>query len=158
MCIRDRASDQLVHLVFGILGIAEGDRAVGAYLGAGSHILPVGQLIGVASLGDGLVLGLHPTVMAEGAFFHHAAGTHGNVRGEGLFHAFRPDRIVPVEITGMVRAVSYTHLASPFRHAGDELVPQQAGACGVPGRLARSDVRGAPRLCGGDIHGTVPHL
>ena len=39
-----------------------------------------------------------------------------------------------------------------------ELVPQQAGARGVPGRLARSGVRGAPGLCGGDIHGTVPHL
>ena len=38
------------------------------------------------------------------------------------------------------------------------LGPQQAGARGVPGRLARSDVRGAPGLCGGDIHGTVPHL
>ena len=35
---------------------------------------------------------------------------------------------------------------------------QQTGACGVPGRLARSDVRGAPGLCGGNIHGTVPHL
>ena len=66
------ASAQLVHLVFGILGIAEGDRAVGAYLDVYKR-----QLLNSThpSIADVLLkiisLEFHPTVMAaegEGAY------------------------------------------------------------------------------------------
>jgi len=99
-----RALDELVHLVLGVLEVPEGQGPGRAVLDTGGHVRAVLQVVGVLPLGTGGVLGLIETMVAKGALFHHAARPHRGQRGQGLFHAFGPDRIVPAEVTDMVWA------------------------------------------------------
>ena len=92
-----------MHLVGGIVEVAEGDGPVGAGFGAGGDVRAVGQVHGILTLGDGGFLSLHEAVMAEGALFHDAAHAGGDVGGEGLSQIAGPLRVVPVEVAGMVR-------------------------------------------------------
>ena len=94
----------------GIVEIPEGDGTGGTGLGAGGLIgiffdffLPVQMRLVFCRL---------VPMKTEAAFFNHPPHSGGYDWIQVFFHAFRPDRIIPVEIPGMIGAGTHAVPAS----------------------------------------------